>query len=245
MQRLSVFTSCLFFIATSYINAQTFEENEARVYQLDTFTTAEWAAHIAAGNDMNEVLYLEGKDKYTAFHTFAHSYGYYCQDDQKDLVYQVVKTTKKPLIDPFFFLNDACWERAKDVMEYYSLLLEHGHELKEADFKQVYNVYFNFEETRGYVDLAKKTILIYACQFDYTNTAQQIIKADKNKLNHTDETGKNALFYACENGNLVLIKALINKGINVGSEDNTGKKIVEYCKTKEAKKAIKKAIRKK
>ncbi|MCP4441196.1 MAG: ankyrin repeat domain-containing protein [Aureispira sp.] len=245
MQQFSVFSIFLFFISTTFINAQSFEENQARVYQLDTFTTAQWKAHIDAGNDMNEVLYMEGKTEYTVFNLFAHGYGFYCQDDRKDLVYQVVKTTKKPLITPFFFLDDACWERAKDVMEYYSLLIEHEHKLKEADFKSVYDTYFSHEDTRDYVDLEKKTMLIYACQFDYTKTAQQIIKTAKKSLNHVDKTGKNALFYACENGNLTLIKSLIDKGIKVDRKDKTGKKAIDYCKSKDAQKVLKKVMRKK
>lgn len=55
--------------------------------------------------------------------------------------------------------------------------------------------------------MQKKTLLIYACQFNYTKTA----KKTKN-INHVDPTGKTALMYAYENKNQALINTLIRQG---------------------------------
>lgn len=69
-------------------------------------------------------------------------------------------------------------------------------------------------------DNDRRTILIRAIMTDDVETALWAIsKCDVNAL---DSSGRNALHYACEKGNLQIVRNLINSGCNLNIMDNSG-----------------------
>src|SRR5690606_15436188 len=154
----------------------------------------------------NEKLMIKDDYECTTFMVLAHNYGYYCDDNSKNAVFYMVENSETPLFNPFFFLNDACWERISDVWVYFELLMANNHSVTESDFHEIEIAYYldhvNYKNETG------KTILMYACQFGYSESVERIIKGLAD-VNLTDNQRKTALMYACEYGDLGTIKLLL------------------------------------
>src|SRR5690606_4156921 len=95
----------------------------------------------------------------------------------------------------------------------------------------------------NYKNETGKTILMYACQFGYSESVERIIKGLAD-VNLTDNQRKTALMYACEYGDLGTIKLLLDKGAMVEKKDTKGKTALDYCIDKDSKKLISKELKK-
>lgn len=182
-----------FFVsATLTLDAQKIYK-EAKIDSINQLSAEQLKAFVDAGNDMNEILYSEEDSEYysTVYTEVAHSYGFYCVDDTKELIYYILMNFKNPIQRPFFFLDDACSERKSDILEYFKLLKQYNHGVTQEDFETLYNFYY---QDVNYVNELGKTALMYACEFDYKNMVKRILK-DGAKAKTEDSNGKTAFDY--------------------------------------------------
>ena len=69
-------------------------------------------------------------------------------------------------------------------------------------------------------DKRGQNALHYCAENQNLNCIEQIIEADPNLLNQTDEEGYTPLHLAVISGNSAIVKFLISKGANVNAVDN-------------------------
>lgn len=213
---LSIGTAgCLFFSLNA--NSQDYYNAEL-ADSLADFSDKQWLSLIDSGYDMNTILSSNGNnddDKWTVFQDYAHSYGYYCQDDRKKHIFKIIANSEEDIINPFFFMNDACGERSSDILEYFSLLHSKEHpDANEKKFQEILEVYFHIEQKDG---------------------------EWKKDYNGRDKLGKTPLMYAAEFGYSDAVKFLVKNGAKVNVKDKNGKTAVDYTTDKKIKKLIKKA----
>jgi len=73
----------------------------------------------------------------------------------------------------------------------------------------------------------KKDITYYASIGD-KDKVLDLLKKNKDLVNAQDEEGRSALHYACDRGNILLVKELINYGSSINLQDNEGQTGLHY-----------------
>lgn len=238
-------------LSINYTKAQDDFYNEKLSDSLRALSTTELLEMAKSGYDFNEPISIyeeydidgepTGEDYiHTAFQEVTHPYGYWCDDNSKELIYGLVTHSEKKLLHPFYFFNDPCGERVTDILIYYSLLKEKGYFNSEKEFEEIIDIYYyGYNGDRG--DLKNdhgKTVLMYAIEFGYQKSIDLLLK-EKLDLSLEDNSGMNVLMYACQQDNIELINKLINK--KVPSQSKTTKvNALDYCQSKTAKKLVKK-----
>lgn len=79
-------------------------------------------------------------------------------------------------------------------------------------------------------DINWKTPLMFASETWDTNIVNTLISFSNTQINQKDNTGKNALIYACIKSEENIIKTLIDNKIDTKIVDNDGKKCIDYIK---------------
>ncbi|MCP4443452.1 MAG: ankyrin repeat domain-containing protein [Aureispira sp.] len=169
--------------------------------------------YMKAGKNINKLA--KGEDGHTVFHMFAWDWGYRCSDDQIGTIEYAIKHSGQKIKRPFWFFNDACCERQKDVLQYFWLLWRYGHTVSEKRFIELVDIYFihkdGYCQTENkeidYQDTYGKTPLMYACEYGYRDAVVKIMEHDPDLLLE-DKRGKTAKDYCRRSKSLLkLLKA--------------------------------------
>lgn len=238
-----------FILSTILISSQEDYYNEKLYDSLSKLSTIELVDMAKSGYDFNKAIaiypeYNEDENAEqtfytsTAFQSVTHGYGYWCDDELKELVYGIATHSKEKLLHPFYFFNDPCGDRVSDILIYYSLLKSKDYFTSEIEFEEIIDIYYyGYAGARG--DLKNdegKTPLMYAIAFGYEKSISKLLK-QKLDLSIEDKEGKNVLIYACEQDNLALIKRFINTKVPAKTSKLSA---IDHCISKDAKKLLKK-----
>jgi hypothetical protein len=204
--------------------------NDRKADSLRSLSKSAFLSYVQNGGDMNEALhkYSDGR-KWTVFAMIAHDFGFYCKTEDNEFIYQILRESGSPIENPLFFMNDACRDKVNDILEYFSLLVRYNHGVTEQDFKQIRELYFSSEwgVDINYRDKSGKTLLMYACEFNYLQSATELINENAN-LDIADNFGYTALLYACAGGNKKILDLLLAKGANT-RVNSFSAKALDYC----------------
>jgi hypothetical protein len=183
-------------------------------------------------------------EPHTAFQQVTHSYGFYCDDSIKPLIYGLIEHSEKQLINPLYFTDDPCGERVSDILEYFSLLKRKAYKVDENTFKELLSIYYDpYDDRDNYQNEVGKSPLMYAIEFGYVQSIEKMLKNNKD-INLADHNGQSLLMYACASDNIALINTILKKKPKLNT-DKEGKEVIEYCISPQAKDLIKKYKKKK
>lgn len=168
--------------------------------------------YIKAGKNINKLA--KNENGHTVFHMFAWDWGYRCSDDEIGTIEYAIKHSGQKIKRPFWFFNDPCPERKKDILQYFWLLWRYGHTVSEKKFMELVDIYYGPEsytvkDEKGVdtQDSYGKTALMYACEYAYKEAISKIMEQDPD-LSLEDNRGKTAKDYCRRNQRLLkLLKA--------------------------------------
>ncbi|NRA11991.1 MAG: leucine-rich repeat domain-containing protein [Crocinitomicaceae bacterium] len=184
------------------------------------------------------------EEELNSYYELAHSFGFYCDNKRKEELRNYIDTCQFAIYNPLYFMVDPC-DLKNEILDYFSLLKANNHMVDENSFLTALQTYYSFwpnhknDTLVGLNDLniAGKTPLMYACEFDYILASQEIILRHAD-VNTTSLNGTTALMYACMSDNVEMILLLKRNGASEKIKDSFGKRASDYCKTKEAKAAV-------
>lgn len=168
--------------------------------------------YMKAGKNINKLAKEQTGN--TVFHMFAWDWGYRCSDEGIGTIEYAIKHSGQKIKRPFWFFNDPCPERQKDILQYFWLLWRYGHTVSEKRFIELVDIYFGSEGAGSdgkkgldFQDSYGKTPLMYACEYGYRTAISKIMEDDPN-LTLEDNRGKTAKDYCRRNQSLLkLLKA--------------------------------------
>ena len=246
MKRLRFYFGAGFMMCVLHLFAQNslLINKEGKADSLKALSQSEFLDYLHRGGDINEVLqtYNDGS-KLTVFEMIAHDFGYNCNSDDNEFIYQIVTTAGKPIENPLFFMNDPCPEKVKDILEYYLFLARYNHAVTEKDFKRVWETYFNrfWYADINYRDTYGKTLLQVACELNYQESVIGLLNKNADP-SPADAVGMTALMHACIADNLRIIELLLAKGADTRTRDDFGTTAVGYCISDSAIKMVEKVF---
>jgi len=210
---------------------------------LDSLSPEECLHYVTMNRDYNRIVFSDADSTYTTtvFEHLAHGFGYYNQPDTLGIVGYMVTHSKERIQNPYFFLADPAPSKVDTILEYFSLLHDNNQQATLNDFENIINTFYvRFPPESGldYQNIAGKTVLMYACSFQYGAFVDQLLK-EKVNPNLADKSGKTALMYACSTDNKSIIKALMAAGAKKDISDESGKKAKDYCLTTATRKLVK------
>ena len=135
--------------------------------------------------------------------------------------------------------------------KYYEYYYEGKYFHHEAN-SEVINVLINAGAKINLKDNFGDTALMYVANSELENpevlkTIKNLLRAGaKSSINAKEnEDGKTALMYAASQGNIEIVKLLINAGANINVKDNYGNTVFDYASNEVIKKVIQNAMKKK
>ena len=166
-----------------------------------TMSAKKMYKYIKAGKNINKLA--KNENGHTLFHMFAWDWGYRCSDDGIGTIEYAIKHSGQKIKRPFWFFNDPCPDRQKDILQYFWLLWRYGHTVSEKRYIELVDIYFGPDS--------------------YSSENQK-------NINFQDSYGKTPLMYACEYGYKEAVAKIMEQDPDLGLEDNRGRTAKDYCR---------------